>query len=114
MNRGGDYGYRETHARSLAKTISWRLVATAITFGLAYLWLGNVAESAGLAVLANGVKGVMYYGHERVWNALRWGRTAPGARPETARNDRSSEALEIKGGSPTAVGATDLVNETCR
>ena len=55
-------GSGETRARSFAKTISWRVIATGITFGFAYLWLGSVAEAAGPAFVANVGKGVIYYG----------------------------------------------------
>ncbi len=64
----------EIRARSLAKTISWRFIALAMTFGFSYLWLQDVSSSISLALSVNLVKTVAYYLHERWWNALRWGR----------------------------------------
>lgn len=104
----------ETRARSFAKTISWRVIATGITFGLAYIWLGNVAESAGLALLANGVKGVIYYAHERVWNGLRWGRADPVRLSESERNGHALNPVEINQSDQQALASTELVNETWR
>ena len=107
-------GSGETRARSFAKTISWRVIATGITFGFAYLWLGSVTESAGLALLANGVKGIIYYGHERVWNGLNWGRTAPAGLPVIESNGHAPNLVEIDQSDRKALASTELVNETWR
>ena len=61
--------------RSAAKTISWRIVATVMTFGISYFWLDDFASSFVLAIVANFLKTIVYYAHERGWNTLKWGRT---------------------------------------
>lgn len=63
----------ETRIRSLAKTITWRMIATGVTLAVAYLLLGKWTESIYIAVLANGLKALFYYFHERGWNLIRWG-----------------------------------------
>ncbi len=63
----------DTQIRSIAKTISWRIAATAMTFGVSYFWLHDVASSLVLALVANFLKTFAYYAHERGWNAFRWG-----------------------------------------
>lgn len=64
----------ETHKRSIAKTMTWRVFATATTMLVAYIWLGEWTTSIALALMANGIKAVLYYIHERVWNRIDFGR----------------------------------------
>lgn len=64
----------DTHVRTIAKTISWRIAATAMTFGVSYFWLHDVSSSLALALVANFLKTFAYYAHERGWNGLNWGR----------------------------------------
>ena len=60
--------------RHLAKTITWRIIASLDTFLIAWLitgkfdWAGTIA---GIEVLT---KMFLYYGHERVWNKITWGK----------------------------------------
>ena len=63
----------DTQIRSIAKTFSWRVAATAMTFGVSYFWLHDVASSLVLALAANFLKTFAYYAHERGWNAWSWG-----------------------------------------
>ncbi len=64
----------ESRKRSLAKTISWRIIATAVTILVAFIWLGEWTTSIALAITANGIKAVLYYTHERAWNRTSFGR----------------------------------------
>ncbi len=64
----------ETHKRSIVKTMTWRVIATATTMLVAYIWLGEWTTSIALAIMANGIKAVLYYIHERVWNRTDFGR----------------------------------------
>jgi len=65
----------EKHIRSVAKAISWRIVATLTTILLALLLTGNLVISASLGVLEVTVKIAVYYLHERIWNMINFGRT---------------------------------------
>ena len=60
--------------RSLAKSITWRVVATLTTILLVYLFTGNVVLSTSVGALEFMVKAVIYYIHERVWNMSNFGR----------------------------------------
>ena len=64
----------ESRKRSLIKSISWRIIATAITMLVSFLWLGEWATAIALAITANVIKGLLYYIHERVWNRTDFGR----------------------------------------
>lgn len=65
---------QETVNRSLAKTISWRLLVLVIDFSIAYLFTKNVDLSSKLAVAKLIVASVFYFFHERFWNKLTWGK----------------------------------------
>lgn len=61
--------------RSLAKTLTWRVIATATTFifVLLYSKSWNLAFSAGLIDTLG--KTMVYYFHERGWQRISWGKT---------------------------------------
>ncbi len=64
----------ETRARSLAKTLIWRVVATLITWLTLYYYTGRLGESTKITLVAAGVAMVSYYLYERIWNSIGWGR----------------------------------------
>ncbi len=64
----------ETHKRTLAKTISWRIVATLTTVFLVFVFTGNLVLSSGVGLAEVITKLVVYYVHERVWNIIGFGR----------------------------------------
>lgn len=63
-----------SHARSLAKAVSWRFFGNLISFVIIY----GLTHDGKLALAASGielvVKIVLYYYHERAWNKVKWGR----------------------------------------
>ena len=63
-----------SHARSLAKSVSWRFFGNLISFLIIY----GLTHNGKLALAASGielvVKIVLYYYHERAWNKIKWGR----------------------------------------
>jgi len=64
----------EKHVRSVAKTISWRIVATSTTVLLVFLFTRNLIISAGVGFLELLSKTAIYYIHERIWNMSNFGR----------------------------------------
>ncbi len=67
----------ETTRRSIFKTLSWRILATAITSALVYAITGQGEFAAGIGLADTLVKLLIYFGHERLWNRI------PLGRPET-------------------------------
>jgi len=67
----------EKRVRSLAKTISWRIVATSTTILLVFLFTGNLVISASVGSLELLAKPVIYYVHERIWDMSNFGREVP-------------------------------------
>jgi uncharacterized membrane protein len=60
--------------RSLAKSITWRLIAIVVTFLVGFVMTGSLAFAASLSLLSNLINFVLYYLHERVWLKIHWGR----------------------------------------
>lgn len=65
---------REYHKRSLLKAICWRVLATTSTMAIVYLFTGEAMLSVGIGAVEVVVKLLLYYGHERVWNWITWGK----------------------------------------
>jgi|TARA_B000000532_G_C18733398_1_gene347885 uncharacterized membrane protein len=64
----------KSHAkRSLAKTISWRVLATTDTFIISWFITGELFFAGAIASLEILTKTILYYLHERGWNKIRWG-----------------------------------------
>ncbi len=59
-----------TKARSLIKTISWRIVASFTTMIIVYIFTGKVLVAATVGLVEVIVKMALYYFHERVWNQV--------------------------------------------
>jgi len=64
----------ETHARSLAKAVSWRATGSLDTFVIAVLITGNLNLAGGIALAEILTKTALYYVHERAWALIPWGR----------------------------------------
>jgi uncharacterized membrane protein len=60
--------------RHLAKTISYRIMATSITIGTALILGLDIEASALLGVGEIMIKPVFYFLHERIWYNLRFGK----------------------------------------
>ena len=67
----------ETKKRSLAKAINWRLFATLITGGLVWVLSGRLEFSVTVGVIDMLIKIVVYYGHERLWLKISFGKAKP-------------------------------------
>lgn len=67
---------RERKCRSLLKTITWRIIALALSYWVARAFGVDVATSIGIVVVANAVSTIAYYLHERVWDKIRLGKEA--------------------------------------
>ena len=60
--------------RSLAKTLSWRILATSDTFVISWLITGTLSMAGAIAGIEVVTKMFLYYGHERIWNKIKWGK----------------------------------------
>ena len=64
----------EKPIRSVAKALSWRVVGTLDTLVVSYILTGEIAVAASIASVDFLTKLVLYFFHERFWNAIKWGK----------------------------------------
>lgn len=64
----------ESTRRSVAKSLSWRILATLITTSIAFALTGQGEFAAKIGVADTLVKFFIYFGHERLWNRINYGR----------------------------------------
>jgi uncharacterized membrane protein len=72
---------RDSRERSLAKTIVYRIVAIALLAVISYSYTGNAGEAGLITILFNASGAVAYYGLERLWESVEWGRGRLGGPP---------------------------------
>lgn len=65
---------REAHSRSFFKAVSWRVTGTLDTFLISFLVTGKAAIAGSIAATELVTKIALYYGHERIWTFIPWGR----------------------------------------
>ncbi len=61
-------------SRSLAKSLTWRVVALITTFVTLYALSKDINMATMATIITNTVNFVAYYYHERAWNAIGWGK----------------------------------------
>jgi uncharacterized membrane protein len=64
----------EAHSRSFIKAVSWRILGSIDTFIISYFVTGKLVFAASIASVETVTKVILFYGHERVWAAVPWGR----------------------------------------
>jgi uncharacterized membrane protein len=63
-----------TKTRSFVKALSYRIWGTLSSVAVAYVITKNASLSITIAFWETLVKVFIYYGHERGWNYIQWGR----------------------------------------
>jgi uncharacterized membrane protein len=54
--------------------VSWRITGTLDTFIISFVVTGKATIAGSIAATELLTKIALYYGHERVWAAIHWGR----------------------------------------
>lgn len=57
-------------SKTIAKTLSWRIVATVTTMIIAWIIVGDWRVGLAIGTVEFFVKMVIYYIHERVWSKI--------------------------------------------
>jgi uncharacterized membrane protein len=65
----------ETRLRSLAKSLSWRIVAAFVTFAISILVTHNLTFALTISIVEALSKVFLFYLHERLWIRIPLGRT---------------------------------------
>ncbi|MEA2257501.1 MAG: hypothetical protein QOJ51_326 [Acidobacteriaceae bacterium] len=63
---------RDSHPRSIAKAISWRIAGSLDTFVLSFIFTRSLQLAGSIALAEMFTKMALYYFHERIWAAIRW------------------------------------------
>ena len=65
-----DKARKESRVRSVAKSITWRVLASLDTLIVAYLITGAPIKAVSIAGIEVVTKVVLYYFHERTWQLV--------------------------------------------
>lgn len=91
---------RDRPIKSILKTITWRIIASATTFGLAMLFFRDDPQAAtkatGVALAESLIKMILYFLHERAWAQLRWGRMLVVIRRNTRKSKNTFQKTLLK------------------
>ncbi len=68
------HSFKESTARSIVKTISWRVLATITTIILVYLFTDEIALAFQVGMIEVFLKMLVYFFHERAWDKINFGR----------------------------------------
>jgi sulfate adenylyltransferase large subunit len=66
--------WRDSHIRSIVKAISWRATGSIDTFLVTLIITGSSVFAGSVALTETLTKIVFYYGHERIWALISWGK----------------------------------------
>lgn len=64
----------ESHKRSIVKALSWRAIATVVTFLISFIVIGSVETAVKIGLLDTFIKLAAYYFHERAWINCNFGK----------------------------------------
>jgi len=64
----------ERPLRSVVKSLSWRIIGTLDTILISWLVTNALAVAFSIGAIELITKMVLYFFHERVWNAIQWGK----------------------------------------
>ena len=67
----------ESHSRSIAKGVTWRVVASGTTMLIVFIMTGNLELVASVGAVDVTIKILFYYLHERAWGRVHWGIFGP-------------------------------------
>lgn len=61
---------KESNARTIAKSLTWRLFGTLDTFLFSWLFTNQIGHASSIASVDTVIKLVLYYLHERLWQRV--------------------------------------------
>lgn len=98
--------------RSLAKALTWRIIATSTTMAIVAVFTGKLLLATSVGIVESLSKMLFYYLHERAWNASRFGKIVDKAKSDHVSAHRSAVTAEEReqatGTSPVTLWFTGL------
>ena len=100
----------ESHLRSFIKGISWRITGTLDTVLVATFVTHDFSTALKIGAVEVFTKIALYYGHERVWQKVKWGQPVVDAQwnPEKPAKDSPVRSL-VKGITWRLTGTADTM-----
>ena len=71
-----DRFFKDGHPRTISKSITWRALITCSNFLIPYFMTGSIGKALAFLTIATFLNIAIYYGHERLWNMISWGKTS--------------------------------------
>lgn len=85
----------DTPARSWVKSITWRIFGIVLLGLISYVITRDWKEMAVITAVFHGIRVVLYYVHERVWERIQWGRVKHPLAVLPVDRELTPEDLEI-------------------
>ncbi len=63
----------DSHSRTIMKALSWRVIATCVTFTVAWIITHELKFAAEIGLIDTFIKLGAYYLHERTWMRVKFG-----------------------------------------
>ena len=54
---------------------SYRIVIIVLLIAITYYFTGNLGQTTTISIVFNAAGSAIYYGYERMWGRIEWGRT---------------------------------------
>ena len=64
----------EKPARSVVKSLSWRIIGTLDTVLISWIVTGTLSVAFSIGAIELFSKMILYFFHERLWNKISWGK----------------------------------------
>ena len=65
---------KDSKKRSIAKSISFRIISIIVLAIITYLITGNIVEMTYIVIVFQTIQTFAYYFHERLWEKTMWGK----------------------------------------
>ncbi len=66
--------FEETRKRSIIKSVTFRILVVVADLVVIYALTRKFVDTIAITVATNVASTIFYFLHERVWNAIHWGR----------------------------------------
>lgn len=79
FNKKGESNYADSVSsekpiRSVVKAVSWRVIGSLDTLIISWIATDDIKTATSIASIDLFTKMILYFFHERIWNAIKWGK----------------------------------------
>lgn len=98
---------RDTRKRSIMKSISWRITGIIILLIISWLITHDWKVMTLITVIFHGIRVILYYFHERIWEKVSWGRVKHPLSELPVKNNLKPEDMQVIRGKLKDLGYID-------